>query len=80
VPSREQVKELLDAGLSYEVAARELGVAPGLVYMIATGHPADDDEAPAQDLAEPPHHNPTGNETVLAWARDRARRELSASR
>jgi hypothetical protein len=79
VPTRAQVRELLDAGLTYEMAARELGIAPGLAYMIATGHPADDDAAPAQDLAEPPHHNPTSNETVLAWVRERARRELRAS-
>jgi hypothetical protein len=80
VPTRAQVKKLLDSGLTYEMAARELGIRPGLAYMIATGRPADDDSAPAQDLFEPPHVNPTTNEAVLAWVRDRARRELSQTR
>jgi hypothetical protein len=80
VPTRAQVRELLDAGRTYEMAARELGIRPGLAYMIATGRPADDDTAPAQDLFEPPHVNPTRNETVLEWARKRARAELKAAR
>jgi hypothetical protein len=76
VPTRAQVRELLDSGLSYEMAARELGVRPGLAYMIATGQPADDDAAPAQDLFEPPVHNPTRNQTVLDWVKARAGRDL----
>ncbi len=80
MPTRAEVRELLDSGLTYEMAARELGIRPGLAYMIATGRPADDDAAPAQDLFEPPPLNPTSNETVLAWVRDRARRELGPSR
>jgi hypothetical protein len=79
VPTRAQVRELLDSGLTYEMAARQLGIAPGLAYMIATGRPADDDRAPAQDLFEPPHVNPTTNDAVLTWVRERAARELSPS-
>jgi hypothetical protein len=80
VPTRAQVRELVDGGLTYEMAARQLGIAPGLAYMIATGRPADDDGAPAQNLFEPPAHNPTRNETVDAWVKARARRELKAAR
>jgi hypothetical protein len=76
VPTRAQVRELVDSGLSYEMAAERLGIRPGLARMIATGRPADDDSAPAQDLFEPPAHNPTTNDRVLEWVCDRARREL----
>jgi len=74
------VRELLDSGLTYEMAARQLGIPPGLAYMIATGRPADDGDAPAQYLLEPPAHNPTRNEAVLRWVRERARRELGPAR
>ncbi len=80
VPTRAQVRELLASGLSYEMAARQLGIAPGLAYLIATGYPTDDDARPAQDLSEPPHLNPTTNDTVLAWVHDRAGRDLTPSR
>jgi hypothetical protein len=76
VPTRAQVKELVDSGLTYEMAARELGIRPGLAYMIATGRPADDDSAPAQDLFEPPAVNPTRNQRVLDWVKERAARDL----
>lgn len=75
-----QVKELLDAGLDYEAAARRLGIRPGLAYMIATGRPADDDSAPAQNLFEPPVHNPTRNQTALDWVKRRAARDLRPAR
>ena len=74
------MKDLLDGGHDYESAAQVLGIRPGLAYMIATGRPADDDGAPAQDLFEPPAHNPTRNETVDAWVKARAARELRAAR
>jgi hypothetical protein len=80
VATRAQVKELLDSGLDYEAAARQLGIRPGLAYMIATGRPADDDSAPAQDLFEPPHHNPTRNPRVDQWVRERAARDLRSAR
>ena len=37
----DQVRARLQAGRSYEAVARELGIAPGLAYMLATGAPAD---------------------------------------
>ena len=78
--TRAQVKDLLADGHDYESAARALGIRPGLAYMIATGRPADDDQAPAQDLFEPPAYNPTRNPTVDAWVKARAERELQARR
>jgi hypothetical protein len=77
MPTRAQVAELLDAGHSYESAATELNVPAGQVYMIATGTPADGSSGRArQDLVNPSPHNPTRNEHVLAWVRERAAREL----
>lgn len=75
-----QVRELIDSGHDYESAARRLGIRPGLAYMIATGRPADDDSAPAQDLFEPPVHNPTRNQRVLDWVKERAARDLRPGR
>jgi hypothetical protein len=69
VATREQVEELLDQGHSYETAARELGIRPGLAYMIATGLPAEDSEVPA--------YNPTRSETVMNWVQARARHDLT---
>ena len=85
--TRAQVQERLDAGLGYEVAARELGIPAGEAYLIATGNPADGSggglhpasgEQPAspQTLLGVPVHNPTRNATVDAWVRQRAAREL----
>ena len=74
------MENLLADGHDYESVARELGIPAGLAYMIATGRPADDDEAPAQDLFEPPAYNPTRNPTVDAWVKARAERELQARR
>jgi hypothetical protein len=89
--TRAQVVELLDGGHSYETAARELGISPGLAFMIATGLPADGGDVPApeelegkrvqpgssQHLSNPPPFNPTRNEDVIEWARRRAARELT---
>jgi hypothetical protein len=89
--SRAQVEELLGRGLTYEAVARELGIAPGLVFMIATGLPADSSAATppdeldrrgaprtsTQDLVGPPAYNPTRSESVLRWVRERAARELT---
>src|SRR5690242_10430034 len=83
--TREQVRQLLDGGLDYRAAARELRIPAGQAYMIATGAPADgsdsipdqemarrDDLLPAsQHLANPPHHNPTSKESVRAWIKAR---------
>lgn len=90
--TRDQVEGLLGQGHSYASAARELGIRPGLAYMIATGHPADGSEPPApgerdaggelpassQDLVNPPPFNPTTSQTVIEWVRMRARRDLGA--
>jgi hypothetical protein len=89
--SREQVEELLSRGLTYEEVGAELGLAPGLVFMIATGLPADSSAATSPDeldrrgapqgstqhLVGPPSHNPTRSESVLRWVRERAARELT---
>jgi len=90
VATREQVLELLDAGHSYETAARALHIPPGQAFMIATGLAADGSDAPSpgqlarkpslpastQQLVNPPARNPTRKPHVLEWVRERARREL----
>ncbi len=94
MPTRAQVVALLDDGLSYEEAAWELRIPPGQAYMIATGVPADGSDTPhpdeldaahllpgsSQPLVNPPAHNPTRDETVAAWVRRRAARELGQGR
>jgi hypothetical protein len=88
-----QVRALLDAGRSYETIARELGIAPGLAYMLATGVPADfsDDLHPgeragrseladsSQRLVNPHQHDPIRNPVVIDWIRRRAATELTPS-
>lgn len=84
MPTREQVLRLLDSGLDYEAAGRQLGIPPGQAYLIATGVPADgsdtitDEEAQrpgflltSQRLANPPHDNPAAKESVAAWLKAR---------
>jgi hypothetical protein len=79
------VRELLGEGLDYQEAARRLGIPAGQAYMIATGVPADgSDTIPdaqaagrqgflpsSQHLANPPHQNPTGKESVRSWIKAR---------
>lgn len=80
MPTREQVRKLLDDGLDYPAAARRLGIPAGQAYMIATGVPADGGDtisgpaaerrgglAASQHLANPPHENPTGQQSVRSW-------------
>ena len=88
--SREHVNELLGRGLGYEAAGRELGIPPGLVFMIATGLPADSSaatppgelerrgapQAGTQQLVGPPVAATVGSESLLRWVRERALREL----
>lgn len=88
MPTREHVVDLLAAGPSYATAARELHVAPGQVFMIATGRAADGSDVPPPDdlgalpdthpqsLVNPRQFNPTRKEHVLSWVRERAAREL----
>ncbi|EHK88607.1 hypothetical protein ACWGRK_06980 [Saccharomonospora azurea] len=84
VPTRQQVRALLDQGLDYREVARRLGISPGLAYLIATGLPADGGDAPApeegrrrglvsgsQVLAQPPTDNPEASDVVRRWLADR---------
>jgi hypothetical protein len=88
--TREQVLELVEGGRDYQEAGRQLGISPGLAYMIATGLPADggDSLAPTETrrpgfLPGSTQHlanraepvNPTGSAKVLAWVRQRARED-----
>jgi hypothetical protein len=90
MPSREEVRQAVLRTGSYERAGSELGIAPGLAFLIDTGVPADSSSAvlpddpsqlvPAgstQELVNPPAHNPMRSETVLAWVRERAARDLA---
>jgi hypothetical protein len=83
--TREEVQHLLDDGLDYEAAAQRLGIPAGQAYLIATGRPADGSAEPAsqeaeggseggsaQDLADPPHYNPTTSQQVRDWMAGRA--------
>ncbi|HEX3689360.1 MAG TPA: hypothetical protein VHV28_06665 [Solirubrobacteraceae bacterium] len=90
MPTRAQVRELLDSGHSYETVGRVLHIPPGQAFMIATGLPADGSDAPhpgelrdkpalpgsSQHLVNPPPVNPTRSETVAGWVRERAARDL----
>jgi hypothetical protein len=90
MPTRSQVLALLDAGHTYETVGRVLRIPPGQAFMIATGVPADgsDDLHPdelsdkpalppsSQHLVNPAPVNPTRDETVATWARERAARQL----
>ena len=74
---------------SYETAARMLDVPTGLVFMIATGRPADGGPAPVQPdpqvaapsspqrLVNPPLYHPARKQEVIDWVRWRAERELT---
>jgi hypothetical protein len=94
MPTPEQVTALLDEGHSYETASRELGISAGLVFMIATGLPADGGDTPtpeelsakrvlpgpSQQLVNPRPFNPTRKPHVVDWVKQRAARELRPSR
>jgi hypothetical protein len=86
--SLDQVRQLLDAGHSYDSIGAQLGIAPGLAYMIATGIPADVSGTPApepgratpqpgaQRLAQPVTRNPIRKPHVTEWISQRAATEL----
>ena len=93
--SRAQVRQLLDRGVDYATAGRQLGIESGQAYLIATGRAADGGDAPSgrpdgtlaasQHLANPPHYNPAASESVLGWiaarvAADRPMRDAAARR
>jgi hypothetical protein len=77
MPTRAEVLELLERGQTYDTVGQAFGIAPGKAYMIATGRPADGAPDGDQALVNPRAHNPTEKPEVVAWVRERARRELS---
>ena len=48
--TRSELQALLEAGSDYESIGARLGIAPGLVYMIANGVPADNSDAGHREL------------------------------
>jgi hypothetical protein len=78
------VRRLLGGGSDYAAVAERLGITPGQAYLIATGRPADGSEpstgqeprslllTSSQHLANPPHENPTGSQSVRDWITARA--------
>lgn len=78
MPTRAEVLELLEKGETYATVGQAFGIAPGKAYMIATGRPADGDPAGDQVLVNPRAVDPTKKPEVLAWVRERARRDLTA--
>ncbi|HWD01629.1 MAG TPA: hypothetical protein VG674_04070 [Amycolatopsis sp.] len=86
MPTQREVAELTERGLGYAEVGRRLGISAGLAHLIGTGLPADGADAPApeergrrglpasgQDLANPPHDNPTSHDVVRRWIAERAR-------
>jgi len=72
---------MLGAGLDYAAVADRLGIPAGQAYLIATGRSADGSDSvtgreqgllpSSQDMANPPHENPAGSESVQQWIRAR---------
>jgi hypothetical protein len=77
MPTRAEVLELLEKGATYATVGQAFGIAPGKAYMIATGRPADGDPEGDQTLVNPRAKNPTRKPEIVAWVRERARRELT---
>jgi hypothetical protein len=77
MPTRAEVLELLEKGETYATVGQAFGIAPGKAYMIATGRPADGDPEGDQTLVNPRAENPTRKPEIVAWVRERARRELT---
>ncbi|MDQ3900373.1 MAG: hemerythrin domain-containing protein, partial [Actinomycetota bacterium] len=84
MPTRDQVRRLLEQGHDYPEIARRLGVPPGQAYLIGTGIPADGGDTytdaerqrpgvlpTAQHLLGLGAENPTTKETVLNWIKAR---------
>jgi hypothetical protein len=76
-PVHDRLQLLLLGGADYRAAAEQLGLPHGLAYLVVTGHAADgshaDNLVSTQDLVNPPAHNPTTNDVVRGWIRQRAR-------
>jgi hypothetical protein len=93
VPTQQQVLAAAGDKLDYARAGRQFGIPPGLAYLVATGRPADGNDAIP---AEPPgpgviqgstQHlvygsiavvNPTEQPAVMPWIQQRARSDLPA--
>jgi hypothetical protein len=84
VPTRDQVRRLLEQGHNYPEIARRLGVPPGQAYLIGTGMPADGGDTytdaerrrpgvlpTAQHLLGLDAENPTTKQAVLSWIKAR---------
>ena len=84
MPTRAQVRALLEQGCDYPEIARRLGVPAGQAYLIGTGLPADGGETrtaeerrrtgaliSAQHLLGTGAENPTTNDVVLDWIKRR---------
>ena len=75
------MRRMLGAGLDYAAVADRLGIPAGQAYLIATGRSADGSDSvtgreqgllpSSQDMANPPHENPAGSESVQEWIRSR---------
>jgi hypothetical protein len=59
VPTREQLRGLLDNGLDYAAVGQRLGIPPGQAYLIATGVPADGSGTIAEGEARRPGFLPS---------------------
>ncbi len=84
MPSRRQVRQLLERGLDYRAIGRRLGIPAGQAHLIGTGVPADGSDTvtaadrersgaqvAGQNLVNPPAENPTTNESVQRWIESR---------
>jgi hypothetical protein len=89
--TRRRVLERLHTDRDLRTVAGALRVSPGLVFMLATGIPADASGVPTlpevdgielpsspQSLVNHRGHNPVQNATVDGWMQARAARELNA--
>jgi hypothetical protein len=89
--SRAHLEGLLADGYSWQSAAKELRISPGLAFLIRTGVPADGSGTPEistpplpglslsspQELVNPRGQNPLRHEGAAAWVTRRAKRELT---
>ncbi|MCE0767114.1 hemerythrin domain-containing protein [Pseudonocardia kujensis] len=84
MPTREQVRALVEQGLDYETIGTRLGVPAGQAYLIGTGMPADGGETYTEEERKRPGvlptaqhllgiraENPTTKRSVLDWIKAR---------
>lgn len=84
MPTRDQIRELLEQGHDYPAIGQRLGVPAGQAYLIATGMPADGGDTyteaerqrpgvlpSAQHLLGADAKNPTTKDAVLNWIKSR---------